>query len=142
MGVGSSFARDWSISKTSRFFGKNQIAGPLLCRLAADPSPEVRAAVLRHTQALGHEDGAALAARLPEKDPLTLIESFLLTAAVPYERRSGQEIVITKDFSQTADRGFCTPDIALNYLLGLLGGTLPGWDLTETEQQIRCRPGK
>ncbi|RQD82394.1 MAG: hypothetical protein D5R96_04975 [Methanocalculus sp. MSAO_Arc2] len=142
MGVESSFTRDRSISKTSRIFGKDRIAVPLLCRLAADPLPEVREAIARHTQALGSEDGAALATHLPDKDPVTLIESFLLTAGVPYDRRGDQEIVITKDFSQTTDQGFCTPDIALNYILGFLRGALPGWELAESVQSIRCRSGK
>ncbi|MDO9539534.1 MAG: hypothetical protein Q7J09_05975 [Methanocalculus sp.] len=142
MGLGSVFARDWTISKTSRFFGKNRIADPLLSRLAHDPSPIVREAVLRHAYALGYDDGKNLSARIPDEDPITLIESFLLTAGVPYELRGDRDVVIRKDFAHSSDRGFLTPDIALGYLRGLLAGVLTGWEIIEGEGDIRCRGGK
>ena len=138
MGFGSAFARDWSISKTSRFFGKNRIADPLLSRLANDPSSEVREAVFHHAYALGYDDGSGLIIRIPEEDPITLIESFLLTAGVPYEVRGVDEVFIRKDFAKASDRGLCAANIALGYLRGLLAGVLTGWEIVETEEEIRC----
>lgn len=138
MGFGASFARDWTISKTSRFFGKNRIADPLLERLAADPSEAVQEAVARHASTLGAEDGARFLRRAPEGEALLVIESFLLTAGVPYERIDDNRIHIKKDFSASADHGLCCSLIASSYLQGLLASVLENWERIETDEEIRC----
>ncbi|MCP1661839.1 MAG: hypothetical protein D5R99_00415 [Methanocalculus sp. MSAO_Arc1] len=142
MKIGSGFARDWTISKTSRFFGKNRIAGPLLGRIAADADPLVREAVARHAAELGRADGSGLKERIPDDDPLTLIEGFLLAAGLPYERIGDGEIRIRKDFSRIDDTNLVVGDIALPYLRGLLESALPDWHLHETELDFRCRVKK
>ncbi|MBR1369403.1 hypothetical protein RJ53_07810 [Methanocalculus chunghsingensis] len=139
MGFGASFARDWTISKTSRFFGKNRIADPLLGRLAADPSEAVREAVARHASALGAEEGAGFRRRVPDDEVLLIVESFLLTAGVPYDRKNDNDIVIKKDFSASADQGLCCPLIASSYLTGFLAAVLESWERIETDEEIRCR---
>ncbi|HIJ06254.1 MAG: Uncharacterized protein XE11_1140 [Methanomicrobiales archaeon 53_19] len=137
MGFGSSFARDWTISKTSRFFGKNRIADPLLARLADDPSPEIRDAVTRHTYSLGQEHGAGFRERVQAEDVLTIVESFLITIGVPYDRKGTTQITIRTDFTIPADHPLCTPVIAGAYLRGLLAGLLPDWISEETDGEIR-----
>ncbi|MCP1714619.1 hypothetical protein J2T58_000459 [Methanocalculus alkaliphilus] len=139
MGFGASFARDWTISKTSRFFGKNRIADPLLKRLAADPSEAVREAVARHASALGAEEGAGFRRRVPEGEVLLIVESFLLTAGVPYERKGDNAIIIKKDFTASVDSGLCCPLIASSYLTGFLAAVLESWERIETDEEIRCR---
>lgn len=137
MGFGSSFARDWTISKTSRFFGKNRIADPLLARLSEDQSPEIREAVARHTYSLGQEHGAGFRERVQGEDILTIVESFLITIGVPYERKGTTEIIIRTEFSIPADHPLCTPLIAGAYLRGLLAGLLPDWVSEEADGVIR-----
>ncbi len=142
MGFGSSFARDWTISKTSRFFGKNRIADPLLTRLSGDPSPEIREAVARHAYELGREHGAGFRERVQPEDILTIVESFLITIGVPYERKGNTQITIRTDFTIPADHPLCSPLIAVAYLRGLLAGLLPGWIYEEVDGEIRYRAGK
>ncbi len=142
MGLGSSFARDWTISKTSRFFGKNRIADPLLTRLAEDPSPEIREAVARHTYSLGQEHGCGFRERVQAEDILTIVESFLITIGVPYERKGTTQITIRTDFTIPADHPLCSPLIAVAYLRGLLAGLLPDWVSEEADGEIRYLPMK
>ncbi len=142
MGLGSSFARDWTISKTSRFFGKNRIADPLLTRLAEDPSPEIREAVARHTYSLGQDHGCGFRERVQAEDILTIVESFLITIGVPYERKGTTEIIIRTEFSIPVDHPLCSPLIAVAYLRGLLAGLLPDWVSEEADGEIRYRAMK
>ncbi|MCQ1538965.1 hypothetical protein FTO68_08230 [Methanocalculus taiwanensis] len=139
MRLGSSFARDWTISKTSRFFGKNRIAAPLLARLAEDPSPEVRDAVTRHTFLIGKEHGTGFRERVQGEDILTVVESFLITIGVPYERKCDTGIIIRTDFTIPADHPLCCHLIAGAYLRGLLAGLLPDWLSEEVDGVIRYR---
>lgn len=142
MGFGSSFARDWTISKTSRFFGKNRIADPLLARLSEDQSPEIREAVSRHAYLLGQEHGAGFRERVQAEDILTIVESFLITIGVPYERKGNTQITIRIDFTIPADHPLCSPLIAVAYLRGLLAGLLPEWVSEEADGKIWYRVRK
>lgn len=142
MGFGSSFARDWTISKTSRFFGKNQIALPLIARIAEDPSPVILEAVARHTYSLGQDHGAGFRERVEGEDILTIAESFLITIGVPYERKGNTGITIRTDFSLPVDHPLCCHLVADAYLRGLLAGLLPDWVSEEADGVIRYRQVK